>query len=204
MSRIARLEELLIADNADKIPIVDISDLSLSEDGKEKYITVGNLGVGGGGGTDILAHTVTGNPFDLIGLTAIDTLGIITPTDNPGTDERILKTATGGYLSLGNTLTVPSISSTSTLQISSISHLTLTPFGNLNLDSNTNLIRILASSSLQTDNFVSQAIGWRATYSGEIERTFGKSRRTIKRYIAELQQADIINGHIDKTLIAQL
>lgn len=38
----------------------------------------------------------------------------------------------------------------------------------------------------------------------EIERTFGKSRRTIKRYINELQQADIINGHIDKALIAQL
>lgn len=38
----------------------------------------------------------------------------------------------------------------------------------------------------------------------EIERTFGKSRRTIKRYINELQQADVINGHIDKTLIEQL
>jgi len=38
----------------------------------------------------------------------------------------------------------------------------------------------------------------------EIERTFGKSRRTINRYLEELKQADIINGHIDKALIAQL
>lgn len=38
----------------------------------------------------------------------------------------------------------------------------------------------------------------------QIAKDFGKSARTIDRYIAELQQADIINGHIDSTLISQM
>lgn len=38
----------------------------------------------------------------------------------------------------------------------------------------------------------------------KLEREFGKSRRTIQRYVAELQQADIINGHVDASLIMQM
>lgn len=38
----------------------------------------------------------------------------------------------------------------------------------------------------------------------QIAKDFGKSARTIDRYIAELQQADIINGHVDRELIAQM
>lgn len=38
----------------------------------------------------------------------------------------------------------------------------------------------------------------------QIEKEFGKSARTIKRYIQELQQADIINGYVDASLIAQM
>lgn len=38
----------------------------------------------------------------------------------------------------------------------------------------------------------------------QLEKEFGKSARTIKRYIAELTQMDIINGHVDKNLIAQM
>lgn len=38
----------------------------------------------------------------------------------------------------------------------------------------------------------------------QIAKDFGKSARTIDRYIAELQQADIINGHVDASLIAQM
>jgi len=38
----------------------------------------------------------------------------------------------------------------------------------------------------------------------QIAKDFGKSARTIDRYIAELQQMDIINGHVDASLIAQM
>lgn len=38
----------------------------------------------------------------------------------------------------------------------------------------------------------------------QIAKDFGKSARTIDRYIAELTQMDIINGHIEKDLIAQM
>lgn len=46
------------------------------------------------------SHTVTGAAFDLVGLTAINTLGLITPSSNPGATEKILKTNSAGSLVL--------------------------------------------------------------------------------------------------------
>ena len=48
-------------------------------------------------GTD---HTITGSKFDLVGLTATNTIGKITPSSNPTGTEAILKTDTNGKLTL--------------------------------------------------------------------------------------------------------
>lgn len=45
-------------------------------------------------------HTVTGNALDLIGLSATNTLGVITPSSSPGESEKILKTTADGLLTL--------------------------------------------------------------------------------------------------------
>ena len=45
-------------------------------------------------------HTVTGSNFDLVGLIADDTLGILTPSSNPGVSQKILATNASGGLQL--------------------------------------------------------------------------------------------------------
>jgi hypothetical protein len=45
-------------------------------------------------------HTITGSYLAVLGATATDTLGLITPYSNPGTSERLLKTNSDGNLQL--------------------------------------------------------------------------------------------------------
>lgn len=45
-------------------------------------------------------HTVTGSQYDLVGLTATDTIGLLTPSADPGAVTAILKSTTSGGLTL--------------------------------------------------------------------------------------------------------
>ena len=49
-------------------------------------------------------HTVVGSAFDLVGLLADDTLGLLTPSSDPGTAAAILRTDSAGGLTLAGTL----------------------------------------------------------------------------------------------------
>lgn len=49
-------------------------------------------------------HTIAGNKFDLVGATADNVLGLLTPTHNPGASERILKTDANGSLIIDTNL----------------------------------------------------------------------------------------------------
>lgn len=72
-------------------------------------------------------HTVSGSAFDLIGLSATNTLSVLTPSANVSTGiERILKSSPSGNLNLA---------SLTTILINSTSELTLNPVGNIILDS---------------------------------------------------------------------
>lgn len=72
-------------------------------------------------------HTVTGSAFDLIGLSATNTLAIVTPSSNVSAPlERILKSNSSGGLQLAS-LTVPLINTAS-------GDITLNPAGNIVLD----------------------------------------------------------------------
>lgn len=72
-------------------------------------------------------HTVIGNSFDLIGLSATNTLAVLTPSANVSSGiERILKSSSAGNLNLA---------SLTTILINSGAELTLNPVGNIILDS---------------------------------------------------------------------
>lgn len=72
-------------------------------------------------------HTVVGSAFDLIGLSATNTLSVLTPSADVSTGiERILKSSSSGNLNLA---------SLTTILINSASELTLNPVGNIILDS---------------------------------------------------------------------
>lgn len=257
MSRTARLQELLFADNSDRIAIVDISDTSISIDGKEKFITVENLIATGGGG-DLPVHNIigdkhngVGNPFDLVGYPTLNTLGLITPSSDPGVDEKVLKTDTDGEIDiegittkvvrsdeelfinspslvsvnannieltailgttvnsllsiLGNVDVTGKIDVTETIiaddfikSLVSMNAPVYTSDGDLlinagddvKIDSTSNLIKILAENSLQSDHFVSQLTGWRMTYDGELDTRYMYSDQLkVKLFIADLEQA---------------
>lgn len=49
-------------------------------------------------------HTIVGSAFQLVGATATDTLGLITPSSNPGTTATILRTDANGSLQLDTNL----------------------------------------------------------------------------------------------------
>jgi len=60
---------------------------------------------GAGGGMDVhtitgVWHSVVGSQFQVVGLTATDTLGLLTPSSDPGAAQKILKTDASGYLAL--------------------------------------------------------------------------------------------------------
>lgn len=72
-------------------------------------------------------HTVIGNSFDLIGLSATNTLAVLTPSANVSSGiERILKSSSTGNLNLA---------SLTTILINASAELTLNPIGNIILDS---------------------------------------------------------------------
>ncbi len=50
--------------------------------------------------TSALDHTVTGSALDIVGLSATNTLGILTPSSAPGATSKILKSDTSGFLTL--------------------------------------------------------------------------------------------------------
>ena len=76
----------------------------------------------------------------------------------------------------------PNLHNTSTLAISSASTITL--------DSATDMIHILSNNNLQTDNFASELLGWRMTYSGELDARYIYSEQMkVKLFIAEMEMA---------------
>ena len=77
----------------------------------------------------------------------------------------------------------PIITNTSTLAITSTG-------GNITLDSSADMIHILSNNNLQTDNFASELLGWRMTYSGELDARYIYSEQMkVKLFIAEMEMA---------------
>jgi len=82
------------------------ADVLLIEDSEagnaKKRVQIGNLPGGGTVAHDVVGayHTVTGSALQVVGLTATDTLGLLTPSADPGAASALLKTDADGYLQL--------------------------------------------------------------------------------------------------------
>lgn len=162
---------------------------------------------------DAIYHSVTGAQYSIIGLTATDTLGLLTSTaDGAINHNTILRSGASGDLALDE-LAVPVIRSLDDLTLSPIGldvilddnvrlinntdlviqsgqDLRLNAAQDIELDSVSNFIKILASNSLQSDHFVSQLTGWRMTYDGELDTRYMYSDQLkVKLFIADLEQA---------------
>ncbi len=110
-------------------------------------------------------HTVTGSAFDLVGLSAPNTLAILTPSANVQSGiERILKSTSAGNLGLAS-LTTPLINASANLTIQPTGDIVLDPQGNdvlpsLNYDINLGAINkkylTLHAAELWVETLVAQ------------------------------------------------
>lgn len=102
-------------------------------------------------------HTVTGNAYDLVGLSAINTLAVVTPSANVSSGiERILKSSSAGNLNLA---------SLTTILINSTAELTLNPVGNIILDSQAGAT--IPGGSIQ-DDLGAYNRKWRTLFAAEL------------------------------------
>lgn len=82
--------------------------------------------------------------------------------------------------------------------------ITLAPADDIMLDPTSNLVKVTSGVSLQSDNYVSQVTGWRATYDGQADfRYLFVDEMHAKSFIADLEQA-LAGGQIIAKSVAIL
>lgn len=143
-------------------------------------------------------HTVTGSNFDLVGLNATNTLGILTPSANVSSGiERILKSSSTGNLNLASlTTTLINSGSGATLEIAPGNYLVLNPAGYL--------IQLTSGRAIQSDNYSSQTTGMRIDHAGGGDfRYLYTDEMHAKTFIADLEQA-LAGGQIISKSVAIL
>jgi hypothetical protein len=100
---------------------------------------------------DPVYHSVTGAQYSIIGLTATDTIGLLSSTADGATNpSTILRSGAAGELGLSKLLT-PLID-------------TLT--GDLTLDAASFIVKVAASTALQSTDYDTEVMGWRLPASG--------------------------------------
>ncbi|MBK8772587.1 MAG: hypothetical protein IPM06_19480, partial [Rhizobiales bacterium] len=141
-------------------------------------------------------HTLTGSKWALVGATADNTLGLLTPSANPGAAEAILKTDAAGMLALTK-LRTPTIDTAS-------GDLTLQPANDLLLSPASNLVKLSAGKNFQSHNYASQITGMRITNDGQGDfRYIFVDEMHAKSFIADLEQA-LAGGQIISKSVAML
>ena len=112
-SEISAITEKVTPISTDLIIIEDSADSN-----NKKRVQIGNLPSGGGlvaHSIDGAYHTVVGSQYDVVGLTATNTLGILTPASDPaGANVVLLRTNTSGNINLQSGLTFNITSTIST------------------------------------------------------------------------------------------
>ena len=100
-------------------------------------------------------HTVTGSQWQIVGLVGANTLGLITPSANPGAAQAILMSTSAGLLMLPNFTATTGIR-TPSLDTASGS-MTVQPAADLLLSPVSNLVKLATGKAIQTNAFTS---GW--------------------------------------------
>ena len=138
--------------------------------------------------TSTADHTATGAQWQIIGLTATNTLGLLTPSAN-GATEAILKSDSGGGLNLDNLTLVTRLRSPLLDTASGVS-MTVQPASELRLDPGGNILRIMADTLTRTDSYDPELTGWAVSYAGaaDFRRTFSNTMH-VERLVADLEQA---------------
>ena len=163
--------------------------------------------------TDATVHTITSSALGLVGATATNTIGIITPSASPGAAGAVLRSDNSGLLTLvqlntttklhtplidtasGNLTLAPvggtvSVTGTVNASTSVLTPSISTPSGNLFLSAVGGAVLVQPSVMLQSDDFTSQLVGWRMTYNGELDtRYIYTDQLHAKAFIADLEQA---------------
>lgn len=173
-------------------------------------------------------HTVVGAAMDVVGLTGVNTLGVLTPSSDPGAASAILKSDASGRLHLvelhvdtirdeagGDITILPAggdvildgdlqFVGAQTIRTTADS-LTLAPAADLNLTpGGTERVRATAGVRLQSDNYVSQVTGWGISYAGSGDfRYLYADELHAKAFIADLEQA-LAGGQIICKSVAPL
>jgi hypothetical protein len=107
----------------------------------------------------------------------------IATSDNPGANAYILASSALGYLTLVRL-------NTDTIADKSGGDLTISPAGDLKFNPTGAQIRVMASHTLQSDNFASQTTGWGISYAGGADfRYVYTDELHAKAFIADLEQA---------------
>lgn len=121
--------------------------------------------------TDPVYHSVTGAALSVVGLTADNTIGLLSSTDDaPANPNTLLRGGAAGAVTLGA--------------------LTVQDGVNPQIAITTDEGRLFPNTRLQTDNFSSQLAGWRMTYAGELDaRYIFANEMKIIKFIADMQQA---------------
>jgi len=130
-------------------------------------------------------HTITAAQYGVVGATATDTLGVLTPSADVSAGATALLRSNAGALAVG-TLTAGTKVRTSLL------------------DSATGLIAVGASANLRADNYASQTTGWAVDYNGSGDfRYLYTGEMHAKTFIADLEQA-LAGGQIISKSVAVL
>lgn len=167
--------------------------LAASVAGAGLAYTLGVLDVGAGAGLTVNANDVAlTTPGTLTVATVNSASGNhthgVTSSSNPGAAASLLATDASGYLSLVR-LTASDRLRSPLLDTAS-GALTLRPVTDIVLDPDSNLTKLAASVSLQSDNYASQVTGWRVTHAGEADfRYLYTDELHAKAFIADLEQA---------------
>ena len=151
-------------------------------------------------GTD---HTISAAAMQVVGATATDTLGLLTPLSAPGEASAILKSDSTGKLTLP--LMVASTNLQTPLIIAGTGQsLTLQPPLDLIFDPASNRAKMAADVSIEASAYASQTTGWRVTDAGEADfRYLYVDEMHAKSFIADLEQA-LAGGQIIAKSVAVL
>lgn len=177
--------------------------------------------------TSAAVHIITSATLGLVGATATNTLGVITPSANPGAAAAVLRSDNVGVLTLvqlnattklqtplidtlaGNLTLAPvggtvAITGTGSASVSLLTPALNTASGNLALGAVGGQVRLQPPTALQTDNYASQLTGWRMTYDGDLDaRNIYTDQLHAKAFIADLEQA-LAGGQIISKSVAVL
>lgn len=147
-------------------------------------------------------HSATGSQYSVVGLTATNTLGILSSTaDGAANHNTLLRSGANGDLQVDRLVGVEWVRSP-LIDSNAGQLMELRPGSHLALNPVSKIVRTLADVAVQSDNYASQTTGWRIGYDGAADfRYLFTDELHAKVFIADLEQA-LAGGQIISKSVA--